>query len=231
MTPMMRGLIGLLLGWALPAGASEPAVVVPAPSVDAALKPGGGRETAVLAGGCFWGVQAVYQHVTGVTRALSGYAGGSKEDAIYDRVAYGRTQHAEAVEITFDPGVISYGTILQIFFSVVHDPTQRDRQGPDVGPHYRSAIFAANDEQRRIASAYVAQLDAAKVYAKPIATQLNGAMPFYEAEAYHQDYATLHPNQPYIVIHDKPKVENLKRLFPSLRRDAPVLVGQAGPKS
>jgi peptide-methionine (S)-S-oxide reductase len=232
MTSMLqRGFLGLLLGWALPSCAAEP-IPVPPPAVDAPLKSAGTVETAVLAGGCFWGVQAVYQHVNGVRSAVSGYAGGTKETADYDLVSRGRTSHAEAVEITFDPSVISYGTILRIFFSVVHDPTQRDRQGPDVGPHYRSAIFSTDAEQQRIATAYVAQLDAVNVFGKAIATQLNGAVPFYPAEAYHQDYATLHPNEPYILIHDRPKVEHLKTMFPTLRRDAPVLVGMTrSPKS
>jgi peptide-methionine (S)-S-oxide reductase len=226
MMPMLRGLLGLLAGWAIPAHA-ETAILVPPPALDAPLAGAPATETAVLAGGCFWGVQAVFQHVTGVASAVSGYAGGSQQDADYDVVSRGRTGHAEAVAVTFDPRVISYGTILRIFFSVAHDPTQRDRQGPDVGPQYRSAIFAADAAQQRIAAAYIAQLDGAKVFDKPIATQLAGATPFYPAEAYHQDYATLHPEQPYIVYNDRPKVEALKRLFPSLRRDTPVLVGMA----
>ncbi|MBI3517037.1 MAG: peptide-methionine (S)-S-oxide reductase MsrA [Proteobacteria bacterium] len=227
---LRRSLLGLLLLsiGLLPATprAAEPAVMVPPPALDTPLKAGAGAtETAVLAGGCFWGVQAVFQHVNGVGNAVSGYAGGTKETADYDIVSRGRSGHAEAVAITYDPSVISYGTILRIFFSVAHDPTQRDRQGPDVGPQYRSAIFAADDGQRRIAERYVAQLDEAGVFATPIATQLDGAKAFYPAEAYHQDYATLHPNEPYIVFNDRPKVENLKRLFPELRRDKPVLVG------
>ncbi len=226
MRTMLRALLGLLAGWAIPAHA-ETAILVPAPTVDAPLTGAPATETAVLAGGCFWGVQAVFQHVTGVSSAISGYAGGSKDDADYEIVSRGRSGHAESVAVTFDPRVISYGTILRIFFSVAHDPTQRDRQGPDVGPQYRSAIFAADDAQRRIAAGYVAQLDAAKVFQAPIATQIAGQTPFYPAEAYHQDYATLHPHEPYIVYNDRPKVEALKRLFPSLRRDAPVLVGQA----
>jgi peptide-methionine (S)-S-oxide reductase len=206
---------------------SEAAVKIPAPAVDAT--PAEGLQTAVLAGGCFWGVQAVFQHTKGVTKAVSGYAGGDKKDADYNVVSSGRTGHAESVQITYDPKQISYGTLLQIFFSVAHDPTQVNRQGPDTGPQYRTEIFPRNDEQAKIAWAYVAQLDAAKVFPRPIATKtgtLNAA--FYPAEAYHQDYATLHPSNPYIVFNDAPKVENLKRMFASLYRDKPVLVADSG---
>ena len=224
----------LAVAWLLApaaAPAAEPAVLVPPPAVDAPLKTSAGpTETAVLAGGCFWGVQAVFQHVNGVARAVSGYAGGTQETADYEIISRGRSGHAEAVAITFDPSVVSYGTLLRIFFSVAHDPTQRDRQGPDVGPQYRSAIWATDDNQKHIAENYIAQLDKAGVFTQPIATQLSGAMPFYPAEAYHQDYATLHPNEPYIVYNDRPKVENLKRLFPDLRRDKPVLVGMSRPQ-
>jgi peptide-methionine (S)-S-oxide reductase len=212
-----------------PAGAQEAMVVVPAPALDE-RKPEGTTETAVLAGGCFWGVQAVYQHVKGVTRAVSGYAGGARDTATYERVTSGRTGHAEAVEVTFDPGIVSYGRILQIFFSVVHDPTQLNRQGPDVGTQYRSALFFADPVQRRIAEAYIAQLDQAGVFPKKIVTQLNDATPFHAAEAYHQDYATLHPNSPYILRHDLPKIEGLKRLFPAAWRADPVLLRVSGGK-
>lgn len=212
-----------------PAGAQEAMVVVPAPALDE-RKPEGTTETAVLAGGCFWGVQAVYQHVKGVTRAVSGYAGGLRDTATYERVTSGRTGHAEAVEVTFDPGIVSYGRILQIFFSVVHDPTQLNRQGPDVGTQYRSALFFADPVQRRIAEAYIAQLDQAGVFPKKIVTQLNDATPFHAAEAYHQDYATLHPNSPYILRHDLPKIEGLKRLFPAAWRADPVLLRVSGGK-
>jgi len=182
----------------------------------------------VIAGGCFWGVQAVFQHTKGVTKAVSGYAGGDKKDADYDRVSSGRTGHAEAVQITYDPKQISYGTILQIFFSVAHNPTELDRQGPDHGPQYRTEIFPQNEEQAAVAKAYVAQLDAAKAFKGKIVTK-TGTMKaaFYPAEAYHQDYATLHPNNPYIVFNDAPKVENLKRMFPDAFRDKPVLVADA----
>ncbi len=182
----------------------------------------------MLAGGCFWGVQAVYQHIKGVTNAVSGYAGGTQKDAVYETVSAGRTGHAEAVKVTFDPKQISYGKILQIFFSVAHDPTQLNRQGPDTGPQYRSEIFPQNEVQLKTAKAYIAQLDATKVFKRPIVTK-TGTMKatFFPAEAYHQDYATKHPFQPYIAINDAPKVENLKKMFPSLSRDQPVLVSQA----
>jgi len=205
---------------------SESAVRIEAPKVDAA--PAEGLQTAVLAGGCFWGIQAVYQHSKGVTRAVSGYAGGDKKDADYHTVSSGRTGHAEAVQVTFDPKVISYGRILQIFFSVAHNPTELNRQGPDTGPQYRTEIFPQTDEQAKVAKAYVAQLDAAKSFPRPIVTK-TGTMKaaFYPAEAYHQDYAFNNPRNLYIVINDAPKVENLKRMFPELYRDKPVLVVDA----
>ncbi|MEA2902750.1 MAG: peptide-methionine (S)-S-oxide reductase [Alphaproteobacteria bacterium] len=205
---------------------SETATRLEAPALDAPT--GDGLQTAVLAGGCFWGIQAVYQHTKGVTNAVSGYAGGKKEDADYSSVSYGRTLHAEAVQVTFDPRVVSYGKILQIFFSVAHDPTQLNRQGPDHGPQYRSEIFPQTDMQRQVAKAYVAQLDAAKSFAKPIVTKLDtDKAAFYPAEDYHQDYAVKHPNQPYIVINDAPKVANLKTMFADLYREAPVTVAAA----
>ena len=202
------------------------AVKLDPPAVDAA--PAEGLQTAVLAGGCFWGIQAVYQHTNGVTKAVSGYAGGDKKDANYELVSSARTGHAEAVQIAYDPRVISYGKILQIFFSVAHNPTELNRQGPDRGPQYRTEIFPQTDEQAKIAKAYVAQLDAAKAFGKPIVTK-TGTMKaaFHPAEAYHQDYATLHPNNPYIAFNDAPKVENLKRMFPDAFRDKPVLVAEA----
>jgi peptide-methionine (S)-S-oxide reductase len=218
---------GALLIAALPLRAAEEAVIVPAPATD--VESSGGIQTAVLAGGCFWGVQGVYQHTTGVISAVSGYAGGDKAQANYRAVSSGATTHAEAVEIKYDPRQVSYGKLLQIFFSVVHDPTQRDRQGPDTGAQYRSEIFATTLEQKAIAESYVAQLNAAKVYLKPIATRISTLPAFYPAEAYHQDYLTLHPNQPYIVINDLPKVENLKTLFAANYTPKPALVG-AGAK-
>jgi peptide-methionine (S)-S-oxide reductase len=208
-----------------PSRAAEEPVIIPAPTLDA--KEADGIQTAVLAGGCFWGVQGVYQHTAGVINAVSGYSGGTKETADYDRVSSGRTSHAEAVEIKYDPKKISYGRILQIFFSVVHDPTQLNRQGPDSGPQYRSAIFTANDEQKKVAEAYIAQLNAAKVYKKPIVTKLGPLEAFYAAEDYHQDYLTLHPNQPYIVFNDIPKVEALKKIFADNYIQKPTLVNKA----
>jgi len=206
---------------------SEPAVKIDPPAQDATA--GQGLQTAVIAGGCFWGIQAVYQHTKGVTNAVSGYAGGDKTDADYRRVSSGATKHAEAVKITFDPKVISYGKILQIYFSVAHNPTELDRQGPDHGPQYRSEIFPQNDEQAKVAKAYIAQLDAAKAFRQKIVTK-TGTMKaaFYPAEAYHQDYAVRNPNQPYIVYNDAPKVENLKKMFSDVFRDKPVLVADAG---
>src|SRR5689334_1674010 len=205
-----------------PSRAAEEAVIIPAPTVDA--KDADGIQTAVLAGGCFWGVQGVFQHTAGVINAVSGYSGGSKATADYNMVSSGSTGHAEAVEIKYDPKKISYGTILQIFFSVVHDPTQLNRQGPDVGTQYRSAIFTANDEQKKVAEAYIAQLNAAKVYKKPIVTKISALDAFFPAEAYHQDYLTLHPNQPYIAYNDIPKVENLKKIFAENYVEKPTLV-------
>ncbi len=231
---MKYRLLGLLAApavvwlWMSTASGGEKAVVIPAPAID--QKTEASTETAVLAGGCFWGVQAVFQHLNGVSKVVSGYSGGSADDAHYRTVGSGRTGHAEAVEITFDPKVVSYGTILQVYFSVAHNPTELDRQGPDVGPQYRSEIFVTSAEQRKVAEAYVAQLDTAKVYDKPIATRIGDLKAFYAAEDYHQDYATLHPSEPYIVYNDRPKVENLKRLFPAISREKPVLL-MSTPKS
>jgi peptide-methionine (S)-S-oxide reductase len=184
-------------------------------------------EVAVIAGGCFWGVQGVFQHTKGVTNALSGYAGGDRKTARYDAVSAGRSDHAEAVHITYDPRVISYGQILQIFFSVAHDPTQLNRQGPDRGPQYRSAIFPENEAQAKIATAYIAQLDQARAFDKPIVTKIEKDKPFFPAEAYHQDYMTRNPGQPYIVINDLPKVASLKKLFADRYRAEPALVSAA----
>ena len=204
--------------------AAEPAVAIPAPTLDPAASAGGALQTVVLAGGCFWGVQAVYQHTKGVTQAVSGYAGGQKDTAHYEMVGSGRTGHAESVSVTFDPHEISYGKILQIYFSVAHNPTELNYQGPDSGTQYRSAIFYANDEQKRIASAYIAQLGQAHVFSAPIVTKLEPLSGFYPAEDYHQDFAVLHPNHPYIAFNDLPKVDNLKRLFADVYRDQPVTV-------
>jgi peptide-methionine (S)-S-oxide reductase len=203
----------------------ERAVAVPLPAVD---EPAGDRssEVAVIAGGCFWGVQGVYQHVKGVTSAVSGYAGGEQNTARYDQVGTGRTGHAESVQITFDPRVVTYGKILQIFFSVVHDPTQLNRQGPDTGIEYRSAIFPSTAEQAGVAKTFIAQLDAAHVFRAPIVTTIEPGRAFYRAEDYHQDYLELNPSNPYIAFNDIPKVQNLKRMFPDLYRAAPVLVNR-----
>jgi peptide-methionine (S)-S-oxide reductase len=182
------------------------------------------EQKVVVAGGCFWGIQAVFQHVKGVTSAVSGYAGGSAAQANYSAVSTGRTGHAEAVEIVFDPKVVSYGQILQVFFSVAHDPTELDRQGPDVGPQYRSEIFTQDEAQAALAKSYIAQLNKAALYRQKIVTKIEPLNGFSAAEPYHQDYLFHHPNQPYIVYNDLPKIENLQRLFPDLYRAAPKLV-------
>ena len=207
--------------------AAQAAVVVPAPNTDPALPAGtNANETAIVAGGCFWGVQGVFQHVKGVSAAVSGYAGGDESTARYEAIGTGRTGHAEAVRITYDLRQISYARILQIFFSVAHDPTQLNRQGPDVGTQYRSAIFARNLEQARIAQAYIAQLTQAKTFgSRPIVTVIELQKRFFPAEAYHQDYLVRNPTQPYIVQHDLPKIEDLQRLFAERYRATPVLVG------
>jgi peptide-methionine (S)-S-oxide reductase len=216
------------LCWFAAPQAAEQAVVVPAPLSDEAVAPRATTESAVLAGGCFWGVQGVFQHVQGVTSVVSGYAGGSggTDTAQYDAVSSGATGHAESVRIVFDPSKVTYGRLLQIYFSVAHNPTELNRQGPDTGTQYRSAIFPANAEQTRVAKAYIDQLNRSATFGKPLATTVEPLKGFYAAEAYHQDYLTLHPSQPYIAINDLPKVENLKRLFPTLYREAPVLVSQ-----
>jgi peptide-methionine (S)-S-oxide reductase len=221
-------LAGVAFALAPLAAFAEPAVVIPPPAVQEPA-PASGLETAVLAGGCFWGVQAVFQHVKGVTNAVSGYAGGAQKDADYERVSAHLTAHAESVQVTFDPKQISYGKILQIYFSVAHNPTELNYQGPDHGTQYRSEIFPQSEAQQKVARDYIAQLDKAHVFKAPIVTK-TGTMKqaFFPAEAYHQDYATLHPYQPYIAYNDAPKVENLKKLFPDVWRDKPVLVAEAG---
>jgi peptide-methionine (S)-S-oxide reductase len=206
------------------AQAEEPAVTIPPPAQDQAAATGGGPQTIVLAGGCFWGVQGVFEYTKGVTSAVSGYSGGTKETAHYEMVGTERTGHAESVQVTYDPQQISLGKILQIYFSVAHNPTELNYQGPDRGTSYRSAIFYANDDQKRIAEAYIAQLDAAHVFDKPIVTKLEALKGFYPAEGYHQDFLVTHPSYPYIVYNDAPKVENLKRLFADEYRDTPVTV-------
>jgi peptide-methionine (S)-S-oxide reductase len=220
----------LMLG-RLPVGAAEPATVIPAPAADAPAPSGDGLQTIVLAGGCFWGIQAVYQHVEGVHNAVSGYAGGSVANPSYEQVSSGRTGHAESVQVTYDPHKVSLGKILQIYFSVAHDPTQLNRQGPDVGTQYRSAIFYSDEAQKKVAQAYIAQLGGAGVFHRPIVTRLDPLAKFYPAEAYHQDYALTHPYSPYIVYNDLPKVDNLEKLFADVYRQKPVTVASVGGKS
>ena len=207
--------------------AAETARVIPPPAQD---DPAGPETTAtvVLAGGCFWGVQGVFQHVEGVLNAVSGYAGDDRKTADYETVGTGRTRHAESVRVDYDPRQISFGKILQIFFSVAHDPTQLDQQGPDIGPQYRSAIFPLNEEQARVAAAYIAQLDQTKVYGAKIATRIEPGKEFFPAEDYHQDFMTRNPAHPYIMFNDLPKLASLKKLFAERYRDKPVLVAQAG---
>jgi peptide-methionine (S)-S-oxide reductase len=197
-------------------GAAGGAVALPVPAADIPASSVKGTQTAVFAGGCFWGVEAVFRHVKGVASAVSGYAGGTAQTADYDRVSSGYTRHAESVQVTYDPAQVSYGQLLRVFFSVVHDPTQLNRQGPDVGSHYRSAIFFMNDEQKSVAQAYINQLNQAKSYSRPIVTEVVPLPAFYPAEDYHQNYAARNPNQPYIVIHDLPKLAHLKEQFPTL---------------
>ena len=233
---LRRNLTGGLLGafaltaliiavTAVRAGAAEEAVVIPPPGMDE--KSSAKTEKAVFAGGCFWGVQGVFQHVKGVSNAVSGYSGGAKETASYETVSGGKTGHAEAVEVTYDPAQVSYGQLLQIFFSVAHNPTQLNFQGPDHGTQYRSAIFTLSPEQRQVADAYVAQLDKAKIFPDKVVTEVTDLKGFYTAEAYHQDFLTLNPDYPYIVYNDLPKIGNLKSLFPNAYRDKPALVSQA----
>jgi peptide-methionine (S)-S-oxide reductase len=215
-------------GWLPPpAAASSEARALPPFESDAAAPRSAESEVAVLAGGCFWGVQGVFQHVKGVTGAVSGYAGGDKKSAAYETVSSGSTGHAEAVRVTFDPRQISYARILQIYFSVAHDPTQLNRQGPDVGTQYRSAIFPSNEEQARIAKAYIAQLERAHVFHGAIVTRIEPGREFFPAEEYHQDFMARNPRHAYIVINDLPKIADLKKFFPDLYRDTPVLVLQA----
>jgi peptide-methionine (S)-S-oxide reductase len=194
-------------------------VAAPAPASDAQLAQKPGKQTAVFAGGCFWGTQSVFERVKGVLDTTAGYAGGSAATATYDQVTTETTGHAESVRVVYDPSKITYGRLLQIFFSVVHDPTQLNRQGPDVGTSYRSAIFYMNEEQQRISKAYIAQVDAAKIFPKPIVTQVVPLKGFYDAESYHQDYALYNPNNPYILVCDKPKIDALKEQFPELFKE------------
>jgi peptide-methionine (S)-S-oxide reductase len=205
-------------------GANADAVnkAIPAPDVDTPAAEASGPQVAVLAGGCFWGLQGMFEHVQGVTRVVAGYSGGDKSTAHYEMVGTERTGHAESVEITFDPKKVSYGQLLRLFFSVAHDPTELDRQGPDRGPSYRSEIFFASPSQERIARAYVQQLTKAKVFASPIVTKIEPLKGFYAAEDYHQDYLIHNPHQPYIVYNDLPKIEALKQVYPQIYRPTPV---------
>ena len=223
----IRGLLIAVFGivGGTSAGLAETAVMVPPPALTEQTM--AATEKAVLAGGCFWGVQGVFQHVKGVKNAVSGYAGGAAAFAQYEMVGTGVTGHAEAVEITFDPQVVSYGTLLQVYFSVVHNPTELNRQGPDSGTQYRSTIFAESESQKAVAADYIKQLGDAKVFAAPIATTIETGKTFYPAEGYHQDYATLHPDSRYIATFDLPKIEALRKLFPNLYRPEAQLVGNA----
>ncbi|WP_415926412.1 peptide-methionine (S)-S-oxide reductase MsrA [Neorhizobium phenanthreniclasticum] len=227
--PRLAGAASVLvvLAFGMGSASAQEGIAIPAPAIDHAPNTTD-METAIFAGGCFWGVQGVFQHVEGVTNAVSGYAGGTRETAHYEMVGYGRTGHAESVKVTFDPKRVSYGHLLQIYFSVAHDPTQIDRQGPDAGPQYRSAIFPVNDEQARIAKAYIDQLDKAKLYDTTIATTIEPGKAFYPAEDYHQDFLANNPTYPYIVFNDLPKLSNLRKLFPKDYRADPVLVTEAG---
>ncbi|MBV9355927.1 MAG: peptide-methionine (S)-S-oxide reductase MsrA [Chloroflexi bacterium] len=228
LTLVGAALLSAACGIAPMAATAEPAPVLPAAALDETPDQPA-PEVAVLAGGCFWGVQGVFQHVLGVSSAVSGYAGGSQATADYETVSSGSTGHAESVQITYDPRQISYGQLLQIYFSVAHDPTELNRQGPDVGSQYRSAIFPTTAEQAQIAQAYIDQLTRAGVFDKPIVTRIEPDMAFYPAEAYHQDFLTRNPDHPYIAINDLPKIENLKRLDPTRYRADPVLVSPPSP--
>ena len=224
------GVILGLIGWwgfqVVSGTPAEPKGSFPRPTVDASLATKTGRATAVFAGGCFWGVQGVFQHVKGVRRATSGYAGGSVEKPYYELVSSGSTGHAESVEVEYDPAQITYGQLLMVFFSVAHDPTQKNRQGPDIGTQYRSMILYGDEEQKKIAESYIAQINTAKVYEKPVVTEVRPNSGFYEAEDYHQGYLEKHPDDPYISYNDLPKVKRLKAAFPDLYTDATANTGR-----
>ena len=215
-TAFLIGSALLLIGTAMACNTVTASTQIPDPVLDAPLANAKGKQTAVLAGGCFWGVEAVFEHVKGVSDVKSGYSGGPAALAEYRKVTSGQTGHAESVRITYDPSQVSYGQLLKVFFSVAHDPTELNRQGPDIGTQYRSAIFYSNEEQKRIAQAYIDQLNIAKVFTRPIVTQVASLESFHEAEGYHQDYLAKHPDEPYIVINDLPKVENLRKHLPGL---------------
>lgn len=223
---LLCALAGTSIGITLNVQAAESAVVIPAPLTDNS-KAAGPEQTAVLAGGCFWGVQGVFEHVRGVRQVLSGYAGGNSATANYETVSSGRSGHAESVQIRFDPEQISFGTILQIYFSVAHNPTQLNRQGPDTGSQYRSVIFYTNETQKNIATAYIAQLDKAKKFDDAIVTRVDPLKAFYPAEDYHQDFLIKNPRHPYIVYNDLPKIRNLKQVFPELYQGTPATVSNS----
>jgi peptide-methionine (S)-S-oxide reductase len=217
-----------LVGRSAVTRAADNGVALPAPAVDSA--PTSARsDTAVLAGGCFWGIQAVFEHVNGVSRVIAGYSGGTLRNPTYEQVSTETSGHAESVRVTYDPTQVTFGALLQVFFSVGHDPTQLNRQGPDLGPSYRSNIFYTSDDQKRVAEAYIAQLNAARVFARPLVTRVDRFTEFYPAEDYHQDFLITHPTYPYIVINDLPKLENFKRLLPGRYRPSPVTVSGAAP--
>ncbi len=219
---MRNKVIAFLVAFAACTGCSAAArAPIPPPASDSALAQAPGKQTAVFAGGCFWGTQSVFERVKGVLSTTAGYAGGSRATATYDQVTQENTGHAESVKVVFDPSQITYGQLLRIFFSVAHDPTQLNRQGPDVGSSYRSVIFYASDEQQKISKDYIAQLDAARIFPKPIVTQVVPLKGFYEAESYHQDYALHNPTNPYIMVCDRPKIEALKQQFPELFKNYP----------
>jgi len=218
---LVGGLSIALLTAALAGGASHSKV--PEPATDIPTSMAKGKQTAVLAGGCFWGVEAVFEHLKGVSSVVSGYSGGNEATANYEVVSSGQTEHAEAVEITYDPAQISYGQLLKIYFAIAHDPTELNRQGPDEGPQYRSAIFFTNDEQKRVAAAYIEQLNKAQTFNKPIVTQLVPLNSFYAAEEYHQDFIARNPNYPYVVAHDLPKLSQLREQFPDLYKEIAII--------
>jgi peptide-methionine (S)-S-oxide reductase len=231
MTFVKRSLLPTLLAvlgvaWQLTSCAAEATANLPPPSLDNPRQ-AGPLQTAVLSGGCFWGVQGVFEHVKGVRKVVSGYAGGDRSTARYQDVGTGTTGHAESVQITFDPAQVSYGELLRVFFSVAHDPTQANGQGPDIGSQYRSMISYSDDTQKNIASAYIAQLGKTGVFSRPIVTKVDHLKGFYPAEGYHQDFLALNPSNPYIVFNDLPKIANLKRLLPDYYSDRPVLLAQA----
>ena len=223
---LLVAVAAVAIGVGMSRSPAEEGIAIPPPAMDEPMAPRT-NATAVFAGGCFWGVQGVFQHVEGVSNAVSGYAGGAADTAVYETVGSGATGHAEAVKITYDPSKISYGKLLQVYFSVAHDPTELNRQGPDRGTQYRTTIFPQDAAQEREARAYIAQLDQAKVYSTAIATTIEPGKVFYPAEAYHQDFLTLNPTYPYIVYNDLPKLEKLKALFPDLYRADPALVSEA----